>query len=308
MNRILFYTNQFVSKDNMMDVQQKIADFAKKFNLEVVTIDGFIHEGFEARPTDPASLDFEITIGSGWKGYENLCNYATFTGTFDAPDATHPRIDLLAVKHATGEFDDELVAFKDPVTGALSSDTVKTSLKDYFELVYVAGTPAASPEAPELPADVLGSALVEIPAGATTIPIGNFTDIRVFKPDYLVSDHRTLNPLDHPNGCIFNVHIAPGANISLEKINGNGFASLSVMIQLATDMPALGTEEYNRNAQGQLESIYYPEQGVLETIHRTDGVMTHITTENDTFIYTQTFERDEAGALSKITKTLEAKP
>ena len=307
MNRLIFYTNQFVDDVEMMAIQQKMADFAKKFNLEIVSIDGFIHEGFESGPTDPASLDFEITVGSGWKGFENLCNYATFTGTFDTPDGTHPRIDLLAVKYATGEFDDALVAFKDPVTEVVTSDTVKTSLKDYFELVYVAGTPGAVPVAPELPEGALGSALVDIPAGATAIPLENFTDIRVFKPDYLVSDHRTLNPIDHPNACIFDVHIAPGANISLEKLNGNGFDSLKVLLQLATDMPALGTEEYNKNAQGKLESIYYPEQGVLETFHRTNDIMTHITTENDSFIYTLTFTRDEGGAIIGATKTLEAK-
>lgn len=309
MNKHQFQADQFVADTHLNGMQDKNEAYIEKYCKEVVSIDGFVFEGLDTVASDPVSMTVRLNIGSAWKIYKNIVNYAAIEQVLDASDETNPRIDLIAFKYKTGEFDPTNVQFKNPVTGEVYVELKNISLKDWIELVYVKGTPAAEPVAPEIPADCLGSSNILVEAGVTSIAQAKITDIRVSKPDFLVASHRTQNPIDHPPKCIFDLHIADGAAINLSKLHGVDFSSLYELLKFATDIPMVGSEEYSYNMAGRLETITYTGRGVIETFFYDEitGKLTKIELTNDTWKFTETYTF-ESNKLKKVNYTLEALP
>ena len=60
----------------------------------------------------------------------------------------------------------------------------------------------------KVPEGQIGLYRVAVGAGVTSITNSDLTRIAPTKPDILVGSHRTLNPIDHPDACIFDQHIA----------------------------------------------------------------------------------------------------
>lgn len=97
--------------------------------------------------------------GAGNQKYVPAFNSSAASATVTTAHVTNPRIDLVCLKIDTGA-----------VAGAQGAGAVS--------VVVVAGTAAASPTAPALPANHLLLAEVAVAAGASTINNGNITDKR----------------------------------------------------------------------------------------------------------------------------------
>lgn len=307
MNKILFYPHQFVGVTDMVAIQTQIEEYALKHNMEVVSIDGFVYEGFEVKALATPGMGFFIEQGSAWLNYRNTCNYADFNGVVPAAHSTLPRIDLVAIKHSTQETDEVTVAFRDPVTKLPYTELKNVKVKNYFELIYVTGTPSEAPELPAVPEGALEMASIDVNAGASSILQPDITDLRPMKPDYLVSNHRTMIPIDHPPESIGNLHIAGNADISLAKISGFSFPSLLELIRMTTFIPLPGTTAYSYNLDGRLTSAYFAQIGVLETYEYTVGGRIEKTiTETANWKMTESYEFAN-NRISGESRVLEAK-
>jgi hypothetical protein len=309
MNKHKFYADQFVAETELNDIQDKNEAHIEKYTEEVVSIDGFVFNGLATVATDPVSMTVKLELGSAWKNYKNIINYADLEQILDTADATLDRIDLIAFKYKTGDTDSMNVQFKDPVTGEVYVLAQNITVRDWIEIEYVAGTPAETPVAPEIPADCLGSSTILVEAGVTSVAQAKITDIRVSKPDYLVAGHRTANPIDHPNGSIFNVHIADAADINVSKLSGVDFASLYELIRFATDLPMVGSEVYERDINGKITTITHSARGIIERMMRNaeTDILEEIQYESDRIILHEAYTR-VAGKLSQTDWTLEVLP
>lgn len=99
-----------------------------------------------------------------------------------SPDASNDRIDIITVKAALV---DEITAtrkFKDAITDVVSDQSLVVQRDWEAEIVAVAGTPAASPVAPALPADYIQIAEVLVSAVTGVAGSGSITDNRTLMP------------------------------------------------------------------------------------------------------------------------------
>ena len=94
------------------------------------------------------------------------------TQAISTADATHPRIDVIAIKASTTDTES---ASRNTYGGG--SSMVNTVRKPSALISYTAGTPAASPVAPSTPAGYIKIAEVTVGAGATTVS-GQIRDCR----------------------------------------------------------------------------------------------------------------------------------
>jgi hypothetical protein len=101
------------------------------------------------------------------------------TATLAAADATNPRIDLVCLRAVTLLTDyGQLLTYNG---SAAALQVLPQTRMDYFQIVVVTGTPAASPVAPALALSTdLLLAQVAVAANATTIAAGSITDRRAF--------------------------------------------------------------------------------------------------------------------------------
>lgn len=112
--------------------------------------------------------NMSVNVASGWgavvgttqtnMGVYQIYNDATTNLTVTTANASLPRIDLVC---------------------ATVNDAYYTGLLNNVTFQVIAGTPAASPVAPTLPANSLSLATIAVAAAATSITSGNITDTRV---------------------------------------------------------------------------------------------------------------------------------
>lgn len=299
MNRRKFFDNQLVQTTHLNDVQIKNEDYLEKYGKEVVSIDNFCYSGLNTLATDPASMNVILKAGSGWKNWKNIVHPEDYQITIQEAHTTLPRLDTIAIKYATREYILENLTFRNPNTGQIYNEEKLTFILDYREVIYLTGTPAEVPVAPEVPSDALGSSNVLIQAGATQINQADITDIRNLKPDYLVGSHRTQVPIDHPNSSIFNIHIASNADIDLTKIDGIDFDSLFELLYFDTNLNLEEDEDYTYDAEDKLTQINYPRRAIQEKYYYNEtGQFTYSTIENAKWLITETYTFSG----SKITK------
>lgn len=103
--------------------------------------------------------------------YRPVVNEADVAQAIDAHDATNPRIDLLVAAPATIDDETASVQIKDPVTGVVAPQSLTTRRRFISTITYIAGTPAASPVAPAVPAGAQALAEVNVPATAGALTI-----------------------------------------------------------------------------------------------------------------------------------------
>ena len=121
---------------------------------------------FQVTQTGTASMTLDVYSGAAWvigsqssnEGAYNVVNDdTTQTVTIGTSDPTNPRIDLVVL---------------------LVRNTEYSGTHDDAVLSVIAGTPAASPVAPSVPADALLLAKVTVGAGVTTITAAHISDQR----------------------------------------------------------------------------------------------------------------------------------
>jgi hypothetical protein len=300
MDKVRFQAHQLVGFTDMTNMQEVIQAFTEAYGLEVVGIDTFVHDGMVGTANDPADMHVNIGEGTGWKDYKRVVIPSGDEADVEISpaDATNDRIDLIAIKHDQRDTDEEVTAFKDPVTKVKYNDTVARKIEDFYEIIYVEGTPGAEPEAPAIPSDAMGLYTVAVGAGVTTITDSDLTRIAPSKPDILVGSHRTENPIDHPNGSIFDVHIASTAEINPVKISDEFYDSLKMLITYSFSNFALPvTTEYNYSVTtGYLDTVVCASLGVVKSfVWDEDGLLTDtvITTSAGTFTKTFTYDDEE---------------
>lgn len=118
--------------------------------------------------TAQGTPNMTVNVASGWAavvgttqtnmGVYVAYNDATTILTVSTANASLPRIDLVC---------------------ATVNDAFYTGLNNNVVFQVIAGTPAASPVAPTLPANSVSLATIAVAASATTITSGNITDTRV---------------------------------------------------------------------------------------------------------------------------------
>lgn len=290
MDRRKFFDNQLVQTAHLDDVQIKNENYLEKYGQEVVSIDNFCYSGLNTLATDPASMNVILKLGSGWKNWKNIVHPEDYQITIQEAHPTLPRLDTIAIKYATREYITENLTFRNPDTGQIYNEEKLTFILDYREIIYLTGTPAEVPVAPEVPEDALGSSNILVQAGATQINQEDITDIRNLKPDYLVGSHRTQIPIDHPNGSIFNIHIASTADIDLTKIDGIDFDSLFELLYFDTNLNLEEDEDYIYDASDRLTQIDYPRRAIQEKYYYNEsGQFTYSTIENSKWLITETY-------------------
>lgn len=300
MDKVKFHQYQLVGFTDLTNMQTVLQAFSEVLGREVIGIDSFVYDGMLGTANDPADMHVNIGEGSGWKNYRRIVipTGETADVEIDAADPSLPRIDLISIHHAYIEAGSAVTVFKDPVTKEKYNDTVARSIEDYYEIVYTKGTPAETPSAPDIPEGDMGLYTVSVAAGATSITSGNLTRIAPEKPDMLVSSHRTENPIDHPNECIFDQHIAPTAAITQSKIGDEFYTSLKMLLEFSFDSLALPvTAEYAYDiATGNLSSVTCAALGVVKSFSWDEDDMltqTGITTSAGTFTKTFTYDADD---------------
>jgi hypothetical protein len=118
--------------------------------------------------TQNSPVGMSVIIASGWCAIVGTtqANMGTYVGYNDAAtvvaittaNPTNPRIDLIC---------------------ATVNDAYYTGSTNNVVFQVIAGTPAATPVAPSLPANSISLATVDVAAGALSIVTGNITDTRV---------------------------------------------------------------------------------------------------------------------------------
>jgi hypothetical protein len=126
--------------------------------------------------TAQGTPNMTVNVASGWAAIVGTTqnNMGVYTGyndattvlTVTAANVTNPRIDLVCMT---------------------VNDAYYTGLLNNVVLQVVAGTPAASPVAPTLPANSISLATIAVAANATSISSGNITDTRVATTTNIVS-------------------------------------------------------------------------------------------------------------------------
>lgn len=100
------------------------------------------------------------------------------TVNIDTPNSSNPRIDLVCVRYGRFDSESEVRKFKDEFTDTISNQNFVIATDWRAETLYVAGTAAASPVAPAVPAGYVKIAELQVDA-STGIPVsGGITDSR----------------------------------------------------------------------------------------------------------------------------------
>jgi len=94
---------------------------------------------------------------------------------FNAGDSSNPRIDLLSVRAVEADASSKMRNFRDPNTGAISSQPTPTRKAVTVTIELTQGTPAASPSPPAVPVGDVALWHVLVPAGASALDPANFT-------------------------------------------------------------------------------------------------------------------------------------
>ncbi len=309
MDQVKFHQYQLVGFTDMTNMQTVLQAFTEVFGQEVVGIDTFVHDGMLGTANTPPDMDVNIGEGSAWKNFKRIVIPEGEAGSITINDAhtTLDRIDLISICYDSRETDEQVTAFKNPSTKAKYNDTVTRSIEDYYELVYTPGTPAETPEAPAVPEGQIGLYTVAVGAGVTSITESDLTRIAPTKPDILVGSHRTLNPIDHPDACIFDQHIAPTAAINPVKIADEFYNSLKMLITYSWGSFALPVKtEYTYDiTTGYLDTVVCAALGVAKDFSwDEDGLLTQTITTTSAGTFTKTFTYDAEDRLSETNGTL----
>ena len=132
------------------------------------------------RVTATGDLTFEVSPGFGllfdvaqlgadeWgpTAYLPVVVDAATAGALAAHDPTDPRIDLVVIAPARVDDQTAVRNTKDPVTGVESTFTVDQRRRFGATITVVAGTPAANPSPPAVPAGTMEIARCYVPAGS----------------------------------------------------------------------------------------------------------------------------------------------
>jgi len=309
MDQVKFHQYQLVGFTDMTNMQTVLQAFSEVFGHEVVGIDTFVYDGMLGTAKDPPDMDVNIGEGSAWKNFKRIVIPTGGTGsvTINSAHATLDRIDLISIRYDSRETDEQVTAFKDPETKTKYNDTVTRSIEDFYELVYTPGTAAETPDAPAIPDGQIGLYTVAVGAGVTSITESDLTRIAPTKPDILVGSHRTMNPIDHPDACIFDQHIAPTAAINPVKIADEFYNSLKMLITYSWGSFALPvkTEYTYEITTGYLDTVVCAALGVAKDFSwDEDGLLTQTITTTSAGTFTKTFTYDAEDRLSETDGTL----
>jgi len=131
---------------------------------------------------------------------------APFSFTVNPSDPTNPRIDRIFMRQRELAENPQSVFVIDPLTDAISTQSLNQDLTSTFETVYVAGTPAASPVVPAPPAgwttdEVLAEIVIAPGSGSFSPGGGNLTDRRVL--------------LELANGLVPSITSFPGTQVTV---------------------------------------------------------------------------------------------
>lgn len=133
----------------------------------LLTSEGIVSTGdLAVSAKSPAAMSVNVAAGAAYvkgdeatyQGYYHVVSDATVSVNIGAADSTNPRIDLVVARVRDQNY-----------SGSTNAWAVEV----------VAGTAAASPAVPALPANALKLAEVRVDAGVTTIVSGKITDRRV---------------------------------------------------------------------------------------------------------------------------------
>jgi hypothetical protein len=172
--------------------------------------------------------NMSVNVAAGWAaivgttqanmGAYIAYNDATTNLTITASNPTNPRIDRVVVT---------------------VNDAYYTGLLNNVTFSVIAGTPAASPVAPALPANSLSLATVLVAANATTIISGAITDTRIATTSSLASDVWTT--ATRPTTSIVGVTGFNTTIMTLETWNGSLWVSTGIGYWTTGTRPAAPT-------------------------------------------------------------------
>lgn len=228
MDKVRFVDRERVNLTDLLAFFGLSEDFLEFFLTTVVGDGLVIYNGLTVEETSTPSGQVEITVGTGFfngtplrveaiqtanilDGTPSLPANRATAGTWAtgvAADATNPRNDIIMIRwEENGEesfvrfFIDDTVS---PPTEAPS--TINTRLNDFFDIIVVRGTPAASPVDPSTTTQEAAGytklARVTVAALATTIvnaDIDDSTSVPIFPPGASVGvpPIEDIFPIDH---------------------------------------------------------------------------------------------------------------
>ena len=162
MKRIVFNEFEKIIVQDFNDLQKVIAQgFQDRFLFPFLKkVSGFIGSSFAPSRVDANTVQLESGTGfqldAAQVGYEpkfrEIVLGANLNVTIAAADETNPRWDIICARSKTEVTAQEERQVKIDGTGPIVAQTVDKLSENTYEVQVVAGTPAASPELPAVPA------------------------------------------------------------------------------------------------------------------------------------------------------------
>ncbi len=152
----------------------------------------------------------EIDTGTKEPIRKPIIHIADSVQAIDTPDSSNPRIDIIVVKAELVDKESESRKFKEEFTDTINTQNFVIS-KDWESVIlYVAGTAAASPVKPPVPAGYVEICELDVQA-STGIPVNGVTDSRSLLPTAVALNDTGSSEYD---AIVGQIGIDQGANYS----------------------------------------------------------------------------------------------
>lgn len=191
--------------------------------------DFFTNDNLKVVATDPSSMTVTVTSGVGYIE-KDLAYLLTNTDQPINPPNETERTDIISVTVTEVDNDTQTKTFVDPNTLVPYTDNV--SMQHYRKYII-----HYHPNTTEVPEGEVGLAKITVGVGVSQILTTDILDIRPQKPSQDLTSHRTMTPIDHPDGSITDAKINSQADIGLSKLSGHSVDTLLELLYLEELLP-----------------------------------------------------------------------